>query len=287
MSFRKTISVLACALLASNPASALNILLTNDDGFEHPWIRTLQTVLTAAGHEVTMVAPDVNQSGQSAALTLGAIRNSADALQQHAPQVYSVKGSPATAAILGVKDVLKNRPDLIVSGINDGANIGVISAFSGTVGATVAALHLMGEPIPAIAISSNLLDPQSTAESADNLRHATDISEFVARLISRLDSEANKQGSAILPYGIALNVNYPAVAHDQVQGVGIYQHGRDIGVNFSDKGALPQLQAGAEAKQDTTALRAGFITVVPIDGDYTARDWQHIFPETLLKDLAR
>ena len=284
MSYRKSIAVFAL-LLACHPASALNIMLTNDDGFEHPWIRTLQTVLTEAGHQVTLVAPAVNQSGQSAALSLDALRNSDEALEQHSASVYSVKGSPATAAIVGVKSVMTKRPDLIVSGINEGANIGVISAFSGTVGATVAALNIMGEPIPAIAISGNLLDQNTAPGSAENLRHATEISDFMVRLINRLDVIAQQQGSAILPYGIALNVNYPAVPAAQVQGVGIYRHGRDIGVNFSDMGALPELKAGAEAEQDTTAMKNGFITIVPIDGDYTAPNWQNVLPEALLQDL--
>ena len=285
MSLRKSIALFTCLLVASTPASALNILLTNDDGYQHPWIRTLHTVLTTAGHDVTLVAPAVNQSGQSAALSLDALRNSADAVQKHSEQIYSVKGSPATAALIGVKEVLKSRPDLIISGINEGANIGVLSSFSGTVGATVAALHLMGEPIPAIAISGNLLDQQAVADSTENLRHATDISNFMVALVSRLEQEAKAQKTTILPQGIALNVNYPAVVRDQVQGVGIYQHGRNIGVNFSDQGALPTLEESTQTEQDTAGLRDGFITIVPIDGDYTAPNWKQVLPEDLWKSL--
>ncbi len=64
----------------------------------------------------------------------------------------------------------------------------------------------------------------------------------------------------------------------EVKGVGVYRHGRDIGVNFSHKGALPEPASGAEELYDTTALQAGFITIVPIDGDYTAQGWENALP---------
>lgn len=284
MTHRKSITLLSL-LLACQPAAALNIMVTNDDGVEHPWIRTLHATLSAAGHQVTTVAPSVNQSGQSAALSLAALQHGDEAVTKLSDHVYSVEGSPATASILGVKSVLKSRPDLIVSGINEGANIGVISAFSGTVGATVAALNIMGEPIPAIAISGNLLKADEPPGSSANLQHATEIAQFVTRLVGRLEGVAKQQQSELLPRGIALNVNYPAVAATDVQGVGIYRHGRDIGVNFSDMGALPELKSGAESEQDTVALRQGYITVVPIDGDYTAPNWREVLPNNLLQDL--
>ncbi|GAB3094049.1 5'/3'-nucleotidase SurE [Pseudomaricurvus hydrocarbonicus] len=259
-------------------------MLTNDDGFQHPWIRMLQSELVKAGHQVTIVAPEVNQSGQSAALTLSAIRGGSEAIKNPSPDIYSVQGSPATATILGVKEVMTERPQLIISGINEGANIGVISAFSGTVGATIAALHLLGEPIPAIAISGNLIDKTGEPNSDANIQHARDISQFMVRLVAGLE-RATVDGTRILPPGIALNVNYPSITADQIKGVGVYQHGRDIGVNFTGKGALPVSVTESTNLQDTTFLQEGFITIVPIDGDYTAPNWNSILPESLLQDL--
>nr|WP_243760447.1 5'/3'-nucleotidase SurE [Aestuariicella hydrocarbonica] len=281
---RKLISVLFLTLFVSHPALALNIMLTNDDGYQHPWLRTLQSVLAEAGHDVTIVAPQANQSGQSAALTLDALRNSADAITNPAEGVYAVKGSPATAAILGATKVLPQRPDLIISGINEGANIGVFSSFSGTVGATVAALHMAGAPIPAIAISSNLLDAKAEASAPANLQHAKQIAEFMVTLVAALQ-QSQTDNAPLLPRGIALNVNYPALPQAQIRGAGIYRHGHDIKVYYNQKTPLPAALTTGELEQDTFGLRQGFITIVPIDGDYTAPDWQGLLPASLVPSL--
>lgn len=312
-------AALGAALLLTAQAQALNILLTNDDGFGHPWIRTLHAALLEAGHEVTMVAPADNQSGQSTALSLGALMAGEDILGNPEPGVYTVAGTPATAVIVGVAKVLPTRPDLVVSGPNDGANIGVLSSASGTVGATVAALNLLGTPIPAIAISSNRLDVNSAANSEINLAHAGNIADFMVRLVAALEASQERTGG-LLPHGIALNVNYPAVAAEDVKGVGIYRHGRDVGVDFSRRGlaaVAPHTEStedaerveGAAAHQaalaagdtasaktpgekssaewDTGALRDGYITIVPIDGDYTAQNWREALPSSILDNLMR
>lgn len=320
-------AALGAALLLTAQTQALNILLTNDDGFGHPWIRTLHAALLEAGHEVTMVAPADNQSGQSAALSLGALMAGEDILGHPEPGVYTVAGTPATAVIVGVAKVLPTRPDLVVSGPNDGANIGVLSSASGTVGATVAALNLLGAPIPAIAISSNRLDVNSAANSEVNLAHAGDIADFMVRLVAALEANQERTGE-LLPHGIALNVNYPAVVREDVKGVGIYRHGRDVGVDFSRRGLAavaphttategaedakriegaaahptplaagdgasartPADQAPADkssAEWDTGALRDGYITIVPIDGDYTAENWREVLPASILENLMR
>ncbi len=104
----------------------------------------------------------------------------------------------------------------------------------------------------------------------------------MVELVAGLEA-ARADGAPLLPRGIALNVNYPTVAPEQVKGVGIYRHGREIGVNFSDKGALPVSSSGTD--RDTSALEAGYITIVPIDGDYTAPNWDQLLPDSLLQDL--
>lgn len=300
MSLLRTAAI-GAALLLSAQAQALDILLTNDDGFEHPWIRTLHSALIEAGHEVTMVAPAKNQSGQSAAISLGALLGGENILGNPESGIYTVEGTPATAVIVGVAKVLDKRPDLVVSGPNDGANIGVLSTASGTVGATVTALNLLGTPLPAIAISSNRLDVHSEADSEANLAHAGNIADFMVRLVAVLEANQEHTGG-LLPHGIALNVNYPAVAAEDVKGVGIYRHGRDVGVDFSQRGlaALPEGNEAAAHRTpledatasgedssdwDTGALREGYITIVPIDGDYTAENWREVIPAAIVDGL--
>lgn len=166
----------------------LDILLTNDDGWSKPGINAAYEALTAAGHNVTMVAPKTNQSGMSAAMPeveLHVEQPTAD------PHIYNVNSSPANAMDVGVLAILDERPDLVVSGINSGANTGAFIGMSGTVGATVAARALYG--IPGIAISLE----QSSSNKADYLDAA------------RLLVDVIDQGIDIIEDGTILNVNYP------------------------------------------------------------------------------
>lgn len=288
-------TIVLCALLITTQAQALNILLTNDDGYDHPWIRAVHASLTTAGHQVTLVAPAVNQSGQSAALTLSKAE-----LENPEPGIYAFHGTPAGSVLAGLTRVMEERPDLVVSGTNEGANIGVLSSFSGTVGAVVAALHLAGEPLPGIAISGNLINTGEDVNSEANLAHGRQIADFLAGLVAHLD-ENREEGAALLPPGIALNVNYPTVSPEEVKGVGIYRHGRNLSSLFSlmagerqdgDEQAsnfLSSIQQGDSQPAldgDIAALTDGYITIVPIDGDYTAPNWQEVFPDDFFAELS-
>lgn len=300
--FLRYAMVMLVAALAVMPAHALNILLTNDDGYDHPWIRAVYTSLVQAGHQVTLVAPAENQSGRSAALTL-----SSPDIDNPEPGIYAVHATPASSMLAGLNGILDERPDLIVSGTNEGANIGVLSSFSGTVGAIVAALHMSGEPIPGIAISANPVDIDGDVHSEANLAHGREVADFLARLVAHLESKQVERGG-LLPPGIALNVNYPAVSPDEIRGVGIYQHGRNLSALFSymanarqgsgesplppslsdtsHLGIVPRAEQPSAADGDIAALLDGYITIVPIDGDYTASGWQTVFPEHFFDDLS-
>lgn len=301
MIFIRHAAVTLVALFAVVQAHALNILLTNDDGYDHPWIRAIHASLVEAGHQVTLVAPVVNQSGQSAALTLSKAQ-----VDNPEPGIYAVHATPASSALTGLT-IMDERPDLIVSGTNEGANIGVLSSFSGTVGAVVAVLHMGGGSIPGIAISGNLIDTEGDVHSEANLAHGRQIADFLTRLVAHLEGSRDERGG-LLPPGIALNVNYPAVSPDQVKGVGIYRHGRNVSTLLSlmasarqdSKGSkrqsqladdtfLSSVQQGGERSAldgDIAALLDGYITIVPIDGDYTAAGWQEVFPEKFFESIS-
>ena len=166
----------------------LRILLTNDDGWNKPGIVAAYEALTAAGHDVTLVAPKTNQSGMSAAMPdaeLHVERPTSD------PKVYDVNSTPANAMDVGVLAILDHRPDLVVSGINSGANTGAFIGMSGTVGATVAARSLYG--IPGIAISLE----QFSSNKADYLGAAQLLVDIV------------DHGTGFIEDGTILNVNYP------------------------------------------------------------------------------
>lgn len=294
-------AVVLVALLTTFQVHALNILLTNDDGYDHPWIRAVHASLVEAGHQVTLVAPAENQSGRSAALTLSKAQ-----IDNPEPGIYAVHATPASSALAGLS-IMDERPDLIVSGTNEGANIGVLSSFSGTVGAVVAALHMGGEPIPGIAISGNLIDSEGDVHSEANLAHGRQIADFLARLVAHLEDSQDERGG-LLPSGIALNVNYPVVSPDQVKGVGIYSHGRNLSSLFSQMARARQDSEASERQSqladdtflssvqqdgepsaldgDIAALLDGYITIVPIDGDYTAAGWQDVFPAQFFEGIS-
>lgn len=166
----------------------LDILLTNDDGWDKPGITAAYEALTAAGHHVTLVAPRTNQSGMSAAMPDAALHVEQSPTD---PNVFNVNSTPANSMDVGVLAILDEKPDLVVSGINKGANAGGFIALSGTVGATVAARALYGIPGIAISLERESNDPADYRDAA------------------RLLVDIVSHGTDYINDGTILNVNYP------------------------------------------------------------------------------
>ena len=260
----------ACLLLTAGEAHALDILLTNDDGFDAPGIQALAAALRRAGNDVTVFAPSSNRSGSSASLTFAPIT-----VKRTAPEVYAVDASPASTVTLGASESVEGikRPDLIVSGINAGANIGPSTPTSGTIGATIAAILELRKPIPAIAFSTDLVEPDQT--SAANKKNSNDVAAFAARLVGVLNGGNKVLG---LRPGLALNVNYPALAPNAVKGVRLAAQGLAVlfppSFEETKPGTYVSTARPVEPKRDvplsdTLLFYKGYITIVPIDGDYT------------------
>ena len=228
---RHLTALLAATALGFAPtlAGARNIVITNDDGLTSNVV-ALYEALKAAGHDVVVSVPCVNQSGQGAAL--GIARPIAplkapclnDAAKPGDPgagpmtraglpagDFHYVDGTPVAALLHGLEVVAKARwgkaPDLVLSGPNEGQNVGAIILSSGTVSAAQYAA-VMG--IPSIALSAGA---NSEAASLDN-----PVSDAVAQrsveLVTHLDARAGE--GPLLPAGLALNVNFP----DQPAGAG-------------------------------------------------------------------
>lgn len=210
----KTYTLLAAAISAatfSMPASALNIMLTNDDSWNTNNIQTLFTSLTKAGHSVIMSAPCTDQSGKGGAIHfLKAVNIDRSKIKQNQVCVGDtdgsvaydkfVEGTPVMAALYGI-DVLAQEkwgkaPDLIISGPNEGNNLGYLTNNSGTLGATNAAL---ARGIPAIAVSAHHeMDKNSAGLVADA------VIEVVAELVKK-----QQPNQALLPKFTGLNINTP------------------------------------------------------------------------------
>ncbi|HEV2388558.1 MAG TPA: 5'/3'-nucleotidase SurE [Candidatus Acidoferrales bacterium] len=170
-----------------------NILLTNDDGIDAPGLGILAGELAALGR-VTIVAPSRERSGAAQSIS---VRQPVACEQVDAGR-WSVDGTPADAVIVALHKLLEERPDLVVSGINLGANVGQNVYYSGTVGA---AMEAAVNRIPAFALSLASRDPQC------DCRPAAALGLELARLL--LNEE--------LPEGVLLNVNVPENWNGQVR----------------------------------------------------------------------
>ncbi|HEY0974772.1 MAG TPA: 5'/3'-nucleotidase SurE [Solimonas sp.] len=171
----------------------MKILLSNDDGCTAPGLLCLRDHLRTA-HEVQVVAPLRNHSGASNSLTLlNPLRT-----HTHADGTICVDGTPTDCVHLALSGLLEMQPDMVVSGINAGANLGDDTLYSGTVAAAMEGRHL---GYSAIAVSNVSHEP----------RHYDTAARVVLRLIEQVQADP-------LPGGTILNVNVPDVPWDEIQG---------------------------------------------------------------------
>ena len=178
----------------------MRILLSNDDGCTAPGLRCLAEHLRPV-HSLEIVAPDRNRSGASNSLTiLNPIR-----VQKHADGTWCVDGTPTDCVHLALTGFLKEIPDMVVSGINAGANLGDDTLYSGTVAAAMEGRHL---GISAIAVSCVSVNPQ----------HYDTAAKITLRLIERLRQEP-------LPGDTILNVNVPDLPYEELQGIEVTRLG--------------------------------------------------------------
>jgi 5'/3'-nucleotidase SurE len=209
------------ALTVSLPASAngLNILLTNDDGFDAPGITILRGALLAAGHQVTVVAPAENQSGKGGSINTEALDFTPGVglmqLINHGGGVFSLAGTPADSVKAGLDIVMKDDPpDLVVSGCNFGQNIG--KPGSNTSGTEGAALRAAYSGVPAIACSVGILFSEARDDFPSTVAAFGPAADFIRRAI---DALVEKNGTQVLPNKtVALNINFP-VPYGNILGV--------------------------------------------------------------------
>lgn len=285
--------LLVLCSIAASPAFALNILLSNDDGYSHPNIRTLYTTLKAAGHQVKIAAPQSEQSARGGAFIYGReVRVGRDSDPAYPDSYFistvetglcssepcagkqvqiEISGTPVMALLMGLKKVLPT-PDLIIVGPNPGNNVGSINAASGTFNAASFAVRA---GFPALAVSTDLKDqdPQRIA------RH-------VVTLVDALDRHRQPDGR-LLPVGLGLNVNFPA--DSAIKGVRLTRIGSYVGFDtlYTDDLAplFPKLAGkpgisfqrsppATPAQQDDEAvwLAKGFLTISPFNGQLESID---------------
>ncbi|MFP3518301.1 5'/3'-nucleotidase SurE [Pseudomonas sp. SIMBA_077] len=279
--------VLAVGVIAASPAFALNILLSNDDGYQHPNIRALYSTLKAAGHTVRIAAPKSEQSARGGAFYYGrevSIGHDQDpaypdsyflSTHEQGPCIsptcagqtvdIEISATPVMAVLMGLKKVMPD-PDLVIVGPNPGNNVGAINLASGTFNAASAALQT---GVPTLAVSTDLKDrdPQRTAR-------------LVLRLVQTLEQQ-RQPGGTLLPAGIGLNINVPAGT--EIKGVRLTRIGRYVGfeteytddlnrfgpalvgkpgIGFARSAPASRAEQGDEA----VWLAKGYLTISPFNG---------------------
>jgi len=233
----------------------MRILLSNDDGYFAPGLAALAEALHGLGEGV-VVAPEQNRSGASNSLTLDRPLH----LKQAANGFYFVNGTPTDCVHLAVTGMLDELPDIIVSGINHGANMGDDTIYSGTVAAATEG-YLLG--IPSIAISMTSFDGINFATSGRVAR------ELVERFIRDPIREP-----------VLLNVNVPDIPHAELKGMEVTRLGRRHKAEPVVKMLSPRNEtvywigaAGAAADAgpgtDFNAIERGVVSITPLQIDLT------------------
>lgn len=269
--------VLVAALFGAASAQALDILLTNDDGWDAPGIQQMHKVLREAGHNVTLVAPLGAQSGQGGAMNIH-MGSYVDVVRQ-TDQVWSVDGSPVDAVRAGLDVILKDqRPDLVISGANFGQNLAAQTVHqSGTVNAALEALF-RGYPAIAVSVGVDVAEHGDTPAFGSTLQAFEPTAKLIADLVGKLEGA---DAENVLPPGIALNINVP-VPFDSHRGLRLAPLAgpSDLAIRWqpgkqafgSDGGKLQVMIEFGDAGNDQVAegsdidlFRRGYVTVTPMD----------------------
>jgi 5'-nucleotidase len=233
----------------------MRILLSNDDGYFAPGLAALAEGLKPLG-EITVVAPERDRSGASNSLTL----DRPLMLRRAANGFMYVNGTPTDCVHMAVTGILDFEPDIIVSGINTGANMGDDTLYSGTVAAATEG-YLLG--IPAIAVSL----------VGTEFKHFATAARVARTLVERITRE---------PFGtpVLLNVNVPDVPHESLAGTEVTRLGRRHKAQPVVKAKNPRGQtiywvgpAGAAREAgpgtDFHALERGAVSITPLQMDLT------------------
>jgi 5'-nucleotidase len=239
--------------------SRLRILVSNDDGIAAPGIKVLERIARSLSKDVWVVAPEHEQSAAGHSLTIRRPLR----VRTHGRRRYSVDGTPTDAVLLGVNHIIPGRrPDLVLSGINRGANIGEDVTYSGTVAAAMEAT-LLG--IRAIALSQLITPPAA-------IRWDTAEAWAIRAIRPVLGVEWGPN--------VLININFPDVPADQVSGIVVARQGRrklgDAIIERADPRGDPYVWIGAQRSEersdpgtDVEAVLHGAVSVTPLSVDLT------------------
>lgn len=253
----------------------MDILLTNDDGIHAIGLHALYERLSRH-HTVSIIAPDRERTAVGHGITLHT------PLRVHRVKINSVaagiavNGTPADCVKLGILELLAERPDIVISGINPGANVGININYSGTVSAAREAAFF---GLPAIAVSME----------GNNPDHLFGIAGFIEKIAEEVLSRG-------LPHGTFLNINFPGILIENVAGVRVSRQSTNLLSDYFEKRNDPRNKTyywqGCEDRRtfetpdtDGALLGNNYISITPIKCDMTdystletLKTWQFTSP---------
>lgn len=249
----------------------MRILITNDDGIHAPGLRVLERIAREFSDDVWVVAPETDQSGKAHSLSLSDPLR----LRKISDRHFAVRGTPTDCVIMGVRHILTEKPDLVLSGVNRGANVADDVTYSGTIAAAMEGT-LLG--VPSVALS------QAYAWAADAQPDWSCAEVHGPRVLARLLEVG-------IPAGTLVNVNFPACAPDDVTGIEVTsqgaRNGATIGVDPRVDGRgnpyfwifyRPQTTTPGNGT-DLAALARGAVAVTPLRLDLTDQSARDRFAE--------
>ena len=240
----------------------MKILISNDDGIYAPGVRALAEALSDTEHKITVVCPDRERSATGHALTLQEPLR-VDQITGVYPlniEAWACSGTPSDTVKLALDALLSDRPDLVLSGINRGANLGTDVLYSGTVSA---AMEGVLEGVPSIAFSLSSFTHLDFSAAAN----------FAKKMVEAI-------ANSPLEEPILLNVNIPAIAEENICGavvtrLGIRRYRDQFEKRIDPRGKTYYWLSGviieeeAEADTDIQAIRDNYITITPLKYDLT------------------
>jgi 5'-nucleotidase len=253
----------------------MKILLTNDDGIMAPGIQAMYRQLKKSA-EVTVIAPEAERSAVGHAITLFDPLRVQEFKGPRGFAGLALNGTPADCVKIAVRAILEEPPDLVISGINRGANVGTNVLYSGTVSAATEGA-LLGIPSMAVSVTG----------SVRSFRPA-------AVIAARLAEKINRSG---LPADVSLNVNIPALPLKEIKGIKVTRLGSLRVTEWFDRRTDPTdrvyywqagesvIRQGNDLEVDDAALSSGYVSVTPLHLDLTSHSFREKLGRWNLKGL--
>jgi len=256
----------------------MRILLTNDDGIYAPGIHALLPVLSQLG-EVSIVAPDRERSATGHGITVHhPLRVEHYCIPDSQVCAWMVNGTPADCVKIAIQALLPEKPDLVVSGINAGSNLGTDVLYSGTVSAAVEGA-ILGVPAVAVSLDQHV-DP--------NFSYAAPLTKLI---IERMLQNG-------LPPNTLLNINVPAGGEADIRGLAITKLGNRHYENSFERREDPRgkvyywmcgnvVDAENDPDSDVSAIEKGYVSVSPVHFDLTSYQIMHMLENWQLHDVLK